>query len=675
MFWNGTNWIDEHAPTQATIEAGASRKRNWFITALMLSVLIVLPIVPLAQTSASSPAIRSLTREWSRANVVRTFQENHDRVKFEGTWKRTNNGDFLKGRARSSRDAGARFSFAFNGTAVSWIGPMGPNQGKARVYLDDRLIRTVDTYAPEFLASRVLFKTTWKALKVRTLTVEVVGTKGRPTVTIDALIMRGKEIEESLTVSAAKVGSQGPAGRINPRAPVISALVTSNVQATEATVSWALNKAATGQVEYGVTTKYGSQSAKESSFDWTYHIQTLRSLVPGTVYHYRVRSADAGGNLSISADQTFTTVGLAPAPDPTAAPTPATNAAPAPTAQATAAPSNQPDPALVSSGMYGLGVATDTLANTTTDQGPVSYRFVADRDATLAGVRVYFEIGSGYSGGDGGSRQITLESDDAGRPSGTILATNVHNGLPSGASRFVTFALAANLRAGEAYHVVFTNSGAGFISANALYVRHSESAPIQPRYAGWQVLRNGVVRDRFLPILELHWSDGATSGIGYMGTSQRGPENQARIGGPYRVREVFAPQRDVTFTEVWVRLKRDPAGNLAALTVSLGGRTGAIAAAEFPIGTQTDDQGNRNAWSKIVVPPTTLGAGEQHALELSAPTGQVFRAQFVQKGSGYGFSSFFRDGHAERSIDGSAWTMPLAFDSPTTSVDLQWFVR
>ena len=96
-----------------------------------------------------------------------------------------------------------------------------------------------------------------------------------------------------------------------------------------------MSEPATGQVEYGKTTAYGSLSAAETSFQYTQHVQTLSSLTPGTLYHYRVKSADADGNLRMSGDSTFTTLAApAPTPTPTPIPTPAPTPAPGPHADA-----------------------------------------------------------------------------------------------------------------------------------------------------------------------------------------------------------------------------------------------------------------------------------------------------------------------------------------------------
>jgi Ca2+-binding RTX toxin-like protein len=67
-------------------------------------------------------------------------------------------------------------------------------------------------------------------------------------------------------------------------------------------------------VEYGPTTAYGSASGLDTN-PITAHAVTVTGLAAGTLYHFRVSSRDAAGNLAVSADFTLTT---APAPDTTA---------------------------------------------------------------------------------------------------------------------------------------------------------------------------------------------------------------------------------------------------------------------------------------------------------------------------------------------------------------------
>ena len=94
--------------------------------------------------------------------------------------------------------------------------------------------------------------------------------------------------------------------------PVISNVVTSPA-AQSATITWTTNEGSTSQVEYGLTTAYGSSTVLDSTLV-TSHTVTVSGLTAGTLYHYRVRSRDASGNERISSDFTFTTASAPPSP-------------------------------------------------------------------------------------------------------------------------------------------------------------------------------------------------------------------------------------------------------------------------------------------------------------------------------------------------------------------------
>lgn len=100
-------------------------------------------------------------------------------------------------------------------------------------------------------------------------------------------------------------------------APTVSNLTASYITQTGCTISWSLTEPATGWVEYGLSTSYGSSTPPETSFSYSAHSQTITGLLPGTRYYYRVRGADAAGNQYTSADGTyFITTAAVPPPTP-----------------------------------------------------------------------------------------------------------------------------------------------------------------------------------------------------------------------------------------------------------------------------------------------------------------------------------------------------------------------
>jgi hypothetical protein len=99
-------------------------------------------------------------------------------------------------------------------------------------------------------------------------------------------------------------GSGGGGGDTTP--PVVSSVNASSITASGATASWTTNEASDTQVEYGTSTAYGSATTPNASMV-TGHNATVSGLSASTLYHYRVRSRDAAGNLAASGDFTFTT--------------------------------------------------------------------------------------------------------------------------------------------------------------------------------------------------------------------------------------------------------------------------------------------------------------------------------------------------------------------------------
>jgi len=95
-------------------------------------------------------------------------------------------------------------------------------------------------------------------------------------------------------------------GAADTTPPTISAVTVTGLTSTTATITWATNKAATSQVNYGTTASYGLSTPLDSALVAA-HAQALANLTPNTLYHYQVLSRDAAGNAAALGDFTFTT--------------------------------------------------------------------------------------------------------------------------------------------------------------------------------------------------------------------------------------------------------------------------------------------------------------------------------------------------------------------------------
>ena len=91
----------------------------------------------------------------------------------------------------------------------------------------------------------------------------------------------------------------GTAATADTSAPVISAVTTSSVSLTGATISWTTNEPASSIVEYGLTTSSYTSLAGSNSESVTSHSVNLTGLNGNTIYYFRVRSADLSGNSAV----------------------------------------------------------------------------------------------------------------------------------------------------------------------------------------------------------------------------------------------------------------------------------------------------------------------------------------------------------------------------------------
>jgi len=96
-------------------------------------------------------------------------------------------------------------------------------------------------------------------------------------------------------------------------APTLLSISSDTPTHDGATITWTTDEASDTQVQYGTTTNYGSSSDLDTN-SVTDHSVSLSGLTANTLYHYRVESRDAAGNLIASEDRTFMT---AMAPDVT----------------------------------------------------------------------------------------------------------------------------------------------------------------------------------------------------------------------------------------------------------------------------------------------------------------------------------------------------------------------
>jgi hypothetical protein len=95
----------------------------------------------------------------------------------------------------------------------------------------------------------------------------------------------------------------------SPAPPDTTPPVISNIQVltgiTTSTIKWNTNESADTQVNYGLTSGYGSNYFDSAGV--LSHTAPLSNLIPNTTYHYQIISTDGSGNSANTSDATFTT--------------------------------------------------------------------------------------------------------------------------------------------------------------------------------------------------------------------------------------------------------------------------------------------------------------------------------------------------------------------------------
>jgi hypothetical protein len=137
------------------------------------------PTVPAWSPEAAEPILA----------VRRSYQETHSAIVYTGAWREAPYPAYAGRNARWTNATGATATFTFTGRTVVWFGPSGPTRGRANVFIDGQPAGTVDLYALRFRPKTRIFATTFAEAGPHTVAIEVVGTKGRPTIAIDQFIV------------------------------------------------------------------------------------------------------------------------------------------------------------------------------------------------------------------------------------------------------------------------------------------------------------------------------------------------------------------------------------------------------------------------------------------------------------------------------------------------------
>lgn len=129
------------------------------------------------------------------------YQERSTAVRYRGTWRLLSSTAFHGGRAKYTRARLASATFTFTGRNFAWVAPRNRYQGRARVYVDGRLVTTVNLYSATSLPRQIVFTRAWAVPRTHTVRIVGLATAGHP---------------RRLTPSSSCAEAAGPARRWGP---------------------------------------------------------------------------------------------------------------------------------------------------------------------------------------------------------------------------------------------------------------------------------------------------------------------------------------------------------------------------------------------------------------------------------------------------------------------------
>src|SRR5271167_214755 len=240
--------------------------------------------------------------------------------------------------------------------------------------------------------------------------------------------------------------------------------------------------------------------------------------------------------------------------------------------------------------VFGVGWTADSLSNVEVGRFPgrsVSYRFRARHSGAVSTLRVYFifrKLCPGcYANGNGGKVSIQLFSDDGTPshfPSRMMLSSAVVDDPMLQWNREVHLQRPVSVRAGELYHIVFSNPSSdpdqNYTSIDDLYTTSVGSA-LQPsasrsdlavlfkpdETSAWRLLPQHV------PIISIYYDDGYRQGQGYMDVQR----DRVIVKDGDAVREVFTVQ-DADRRVMSLAVRIDQVKNAGGLTVEVADHSG-----------------------------------------------------------------------------------------------------
>ena len=117
-----------------------------------------------------------------------SFQNTNGSIKYSGSWNRLRSPGTSGGSITSTSKKNASAKLTFTGRQIAWVASKSALRGKAHVYIDGKLVKTVDLHSKTLVKRRIVFTRGWTVDGSHTIRIVNLATKGRPAIDIDSLL-------------------------------------------------------------------------------------------------------------------------------------------------------------------------------------------------------------------------------------------------------------------------------------------------------------------------------------------------------------------------------------------------------------------------------------------------------------------------------------------------------
>lgn len=117
------------------------------------------------------------------------WSEASSSVHLSSSWTIHRDPSWWGGQERSTKATGATATFSFVGRSFGWVGATGPGRGRAQVFVDGRLVATVDLAAASNHSRRIVFARSWSTSGHHSVVIRTIWTSHRHLVDIDGFVV------------------------------------------------------------------------------------------------------------------------------------------------------------------------------------------------------------------------------------------------------------------------------------------------------------------------------------------------------------------------------------------------------------------------------------------------------------------------------------------------------